>query len=125
MTKNITALGAIAVGFGITFSVATARLPAPSDEAKAKAAEAAAKGAHAGKVENYKLCLSMNAVAAKYASQAKAAGKTVTPTATPECTDPGPYVSPTAAAGGTGAAAPQPSAATKAAPAAAVPAKKS
>ena len=34
-----------------------AKLPAPSDEAKAKAAEAAAKTAHAGKVDNYKLCL--------------------------------------------------------------------
>jgi hypothetical protein len=33
---------------------------APSDEAKAKAAEAAAKTAHAGKVDNFKLCKSMD-----------------------------------------------------------------
>ena len=32
---------------------AWAKLPAPSDEAKAKAAEAAAKTAHAGKVDGF------------------------------------------------------------------------
>ncbi len=35
---------------------AWAKLPAPSDEAKAKAAEAAAKTAHNGKVDAFKLC---------------------------------------------------------------------
>ncbi len=34
----------------------SAKLPPPSDEAKAKAAEAAAKTAHNGKVDAYKLC---------------------------------------------------------------------
>jgi hypothetical protein len=38
------------------FSVsAMAKLPAPSDEAKAKAAEAAAKTAHGNKVADYQL----------------------------------------------------------------------
>ena len=58
-----------------------------------KAAEAAAKTAHAGKVDSYKLCKSMDAVAASYYASAKKAGKeTKPPVATPPCTDPGPFV---------------------------------
>jgi hypothetical protein len=73
--------------------VALAKLPAPSDEAKAKAAEAAAKTAHAGKVDAYKLCLSMDKVAADYRTKAKTAGKDVKPaTETPACADPGEFV---------------------------------
>ena len=72
--------------------VATAKLPAPSDDAKAKAAEAAAKAAHAGKVDNYKLCLSMDKVAARYQAEAKKTGKDVKPAAgLPPCADPGPF----------------------------------
>jgi hypothetical protein len=103
--------------------VAAAKLPPLSDEAKAKAAEAAAKTAHAGKVDNYKLCLSMDKVAARYQAEAKKAGKDVKPSASAAaCADPGPFVSPTAAA----PAAPAATAATAApAPAkAAAPAKK-
>ena len=78
---------------------AAAKLPAPTDDAKAKAAEAAAKGAHAGKVDNYKLCLSMDKVAAHYTAGAKKAGKDPKPaTATPPCADPGPFVAATAPA---------------------------
>ena len=47
-------------------TLASAKLPAPSPEAAAKAAEAAAKAAWAGKVDNYKLCLSQDRVAAHY-----------------------------------------------------------
>ena len=91
---------------------ALAKLPPLSDEAKAKAAEAAAKSAHTGKVDNYKLCLSMEKVAARYLAEAAKAGKAVNkPTETPPCVDPGPYVP----AGATPAAA---------APAPAAPAKK-
>lgn len=76
-----------------TLSVASAKLPAASDEAKAKAAEAAAKTAHGGKVDNYKLCKSMEATAAAYYANAKKAGKeTKPPVATPPCADPGPFV---------------------------------
>ena len=72
---------------------ALAKLPPLSDDAKAKAAEAAAKTAHTGKVDNYKLCQSMDKVAAKYLADAKKAGKDVKPaTATPPCTDPGQFV---------------------------------
>lgn len=77
---------------------AFAKLPPPSDEAKAKAAEAAAKAAHAGKVGNYQLCQSMDRVAARYIADAKKSGKDVKPTATPPCADPGAFVYPPPAA---------------------------
>lgn len=70
-------------------TLASAKLPAPSPEAAAKAAEAAAKSAWAGKVDNYKLCLSQDKVAAHY--------RKTTPSAKPAtaagtgCTDPGPF----------------------------------
>lgn len=109
-----------------------AKLPAPSDEAKAKAAEAAAKAAHAGKVDNYKLCLSMDKAAAHYFKTAAAAKKEVKPAvATPACADPGPFVPPVPsvaaapAAPANAAAASAPASAAPAAPAAKDGAKKS
>ena len=70
-------------------TLASAKLPTPSPEAAAKAAEAAAKAAWAGKVDNYKLCLSQDKVAAHY--------RKTTPSAKPAaaggaaCADPGPF----------------------------------
>lgn len=70
-----------------------AKLPALSDEAKAKAAEAAAKTAWSGKVDAYLLCKSQDKVAAAYYKSAKAAGKeTKPPAAAPACADPGAFV---------------------------------
>lgn len=70
-----------------------AKLPALSDEAKAKAAEAAAKTAWSGKVDAYQLCKSQDKVAASYYKTAKAAGKeTKPPAAAPACADPGAFV---------------------------------
>ena len=83
---------AMAFGLAALAGTAAAKLPPPSDEAKAKAAEAAAKTAHGDKVANYKLCQSMNDVATKYAAAQKKAGKAVTPQPTPPCADPGPFV---------------------------------
>jgi hypothetical protein len=74
-------------------SVASAKLPPPSDEVKAKAAEAAAKTAHADKVAAYEVCKSMDKVAAQYFAAARKAGKQANPAlATPPCADPGPFV---------------------------------
>ncbi len=108
-------------------AVSIAKLPAPSDEAKAKAAEAAAKTAWAGKVDGYALCKAQDKSAAKTAKSGKA-GK---PTATPPCADPGPFVYTPAVAGApatapavAGAPAAKAPPAAPAAPAAA-PAKKS
>lgn len=88
-----------------------AKLPPPSDDAKAKAAEAAAKTAHGNKVADFQLCKSQDKVAAHYVSWAKSAGKEAKPaTATPACADPGPFVYPPPAAPAT-APAPAPAAA--------------
>jgi hypothetical protein len=83
----------VAVVLGLTFGQAWAKLPPPSEEAKAKSAEAAAKSAWSGKVEAYRLCQSQEAVAASYYAATKKDGKDVKPpVATPPCTDPGPFV---------------------------------
>lgn len=88
---SLFAAGVLCLAAGAGF----AKLPPPSDEAKAKAAESAAKAAHAGKVDGFKLCKSMDAVAAAYLASAKKAGKETKPaTATPACADPGPFVYP-------------------------------
>ncbi len=116
--KTLTLTAALLLAAG----TAAAKLPPPSDEAKAKAAETAAKTAHTNKVADYQLCKSMDKVAAAYAADAKKAGKPVQPVATPPCTDPGPFVytPPAAASAPAAAAAPAPAPA----PAAAVAKKK-
>ena len=113
MKKNLILAGA---ALALLSVAAQAKLPPLSDEAKAKAAEAAAKTAHTGKVDGYKLCLSMERVAKGYYETAKKAGKETKPaTATPPCADPGPFVyTPPAPAAAPGAA---PAAVTAAAPA--------
>ncbi len=74
---------------------AFAKLPAPSDEAKAKAAEAALKTAWSDKVAGFQLCKAMDKAAAAYQAAAKKAGKEpATPVATPACADPGAFVPP-------------------------------
>ena len=93
--KACTLLTAMAMGMALALSATAvqAKLPAPSDEAKAKAAEAAAKTAHTGKVDGYKLCLSMDRVAKGYYEQVKKEGKASNPaTATAPCADPGVFV---------------------------------
>jgi len=76
-----------------------ATLPPISDDAKAKAAETAAKSAWADKVGQYQLCRSMDRVADAYRRGLKATDKPVPePVATPPCVDPGPYVMPTPSA---------------------------
>jgi hypothetical protein len=72
---------------------ALAKLPAPSDEAKAKAAEAATKSAWSDKVGAYQLCRAMDRTAEHYRKSAKAGGAPAA-VETPACTDPGPFVAP-------------------------------
>ena len=73
-------------------TMALAKLPPPSDEARAKAVEASAKAAWSGKVAAYQLCQVQDKVAADYLASAKAAGKE-TGSATPgnACANPGPF----------------------------------
>jgi hypothetical protein len=86
------------IAFALTGSV-LAKLPAQSDEAKAKAAEVAAKSAWSDKIGAYKLCQAMDRVADGYRKEVKAAGKEASaPAATPTCADPGPFAITPAAA---------------------------
>ena len=131
MKKTFISVATILLASLFSFS-AMAKLPAPSDEAKAKAAEAAAKTAHGNKVADYQLCKSREKVAAHYYKTAKATGKTTTPpVATPPCADPGPFVAsapaaPTTAVAAAPAAGGKPAMPAAPAPApAAAPAKKS
>jgi len=75
---------------------ALAKLPAPNDDAKAKAAEAAAKTAHVGKVDAYLLCKSQDKLAAKF-RKTSTRSDSKAPAAAP-CADPGAFVYPPAAA---------------------------
>jgi hypothetical protein len=131
MKKNLLQILAFALPL-VVATASLAKLPALSDEAKAKAAEASAKTAWSGKVEGFLLCKAQDKVAAKYKS-VKVADKDAKPVPKPSpkdanppaaagaCTDPGPFVY-TPAASPAVAATPAPAAVT---PAAAVPAKKS
>ncbi|WP_374674311.1 hypothetical protein [Ideonella sp.] len=83
---------AVALGALLLAGTAAAKLPPPSDEAKAKAAETAAKTAWTDKVAAYQLCKAQDKVAAGYLSHAKAAGRPASaPVETPPCADPGPF----------------------------------
>ncbi|MCM2342808.1 hypothetical protein [Rhodoferax sp.] len=105
MTKTMKTLCTAAV-LALLSSMAVAKLPAPelSDEAKVKAAEAAAKAAWAGKIDGFKLCQAQDKVVAHYKKAAPANA----------CVDPGPFVYMPADAAPVAAAAP---AASTAAPA--------
>ncbi len=108
------AMAVFALSAALATTAVLAKLPPLSDDAKAKAAEAAAKAAHGNKVADFQLCKSMDKAASKYQAAMKAAGKEVkAATETPPCVEPPPFV----------AAAPASAAA--AAPAASAPAKKS
>ena len=85
----------VAAAASLTAGVALAKLPPPTDEAKAKAAETTAKAAWADKVGAFKVCQSMDQVASTYRAKAAAAGKPASAgEATPPCADPGPFVPP-------------------------------
>ena len=116
MKKYLLVMSALAISFS-----AMAKLPALSDEAKAKAAEAAAKTAHGNKVADFQLCKSREKVGAHY-YKTNGKGKPA-PTATPACVDPGAYKPAEVTAAAPSAAPAAPSAPAAAKPAAA-PAKK-
>src|SRR5512144_3211328 len=73
---------------------ALAKIPPPTEAAKAAADEAKAKSAWSDKVAAYQLCLVQDRVAARYRQSAAAQGKQASQQAlpTPPCADPGPYV---------------------------------
>jgi hypothetical protein len=84
--KRILLLGALALA-----GSAWGKLPPLSDDAKAKAAETAARNAYNDKVGAFQLCKSMDRIAAKYHADAKKAGKDIKPAETAPCADPGAF----------------------------------
>ncbi len=108
MNKPLLSVGALVALLAALPAIA--KLPPPSDEAKAKAAEAAAKTAHGNKVAELQLCKSMDKVATDYHAKAKKEGKAAAPPEkTAACADPGPFVyvpAPPPAAPGAAPAAP-------------------
>jgi hypothetical protein len=98
------------VALAMLAGTVAAKLPPPSDAAKAKQAEAAAKAAWQAKVDGYELCKAQDRVAAIYRKNAghgaaapkaavasqPASAATGTPVASappPPCLDPGPFAS--------------------------------
>lgn len=79
----------IITGFLMTAAaLALAKLPPPTDEAKSKAAEAAAKAAWNGKVGAYQSCKAQDRAAAHYYKSVK---DTKPAQAMPPCADPGAF----------------------------------
>jgi len=86
-------IAVIAAAVLLAAAPVVAKLPPPSEEAKAKAAEATAKTAHGNKVAAYKLCLVEDKVVARYVAAMKQSGQALKPAvATTPCADPGPFV---------------------------------
>lgn len=85
MKKTLLLISALALSAAVQ-----AKLPAPSEEAKLKAAEAAAKTAHGNKVADFQLCKSREKTVAHY-YKTTGKGKTAPKPPTPACEDPGPY----------------------------------
>lgn len=113
--KKLTFLAMASVLTALTTTATLAKLPAPSDEAKAKAAEVAAKTAWSGKIDGFLLCKSQDKAAAHYY---KTATSTKPAAATPPCADPGPFVYPLpVAAAAPAVATPAPAVAAAVAPA--------
>jgi hypothetical protein len=88
-----TAVALIVVAYA---GFAGAKLPPPTDAAKAQSAEAAAKTAWSDKVSLYQTCRAQDRAAEAYRRNQKTAGKDIpSAAATTPCADPGPYVAPT------------------------------
>jgi hypothetical protein len=86
----------------LTSGLASAKLPAPTEEQKAQAELAKAKAAWSDKVAAFQTCKAQDRAVAAYQASGKGAH---TQPGTP-CTDPGPFVPPTPAAAAPAASAP-------------------
>lgn len=85
----------LAVSVAVLAGAASAKLPPPSDEAKAKGEEAKVKAAEAAKKGAEDLTKSQDQVAAHYIKNMKAKGVTVKPTPIPPpAAAPGPAAAP-------------------------------
>jgi len=75
MTKSLLPALVLATAAGAAF----AKLPAPDDAAKAKAAEAAAKAGWQAKVDTYQLCKVQDRIASRYGEKTRAAKEPAAP----------------------------------------------
>jgi hypothetical protein len=100
----------VAVVLALTFGQAWAKLPPPSEEAKAKAEEAKAKAAETAKKDAEGLGKAQDDVAARYIKLMKEKGVEVKPTpiAAPAPAAPAPVAAPAPAAQAATLAAPKP-----------------
>lgn len=73
-------LTALTMGVNLPVTAAYAKLPAPTEEQKAKAEETKTKAAEAAKKDAEALAKSQDRVAERYIKDMKAKGVTVTPT---------------------------------------------
>ena len=90
---------ALSLALSLVVPFAAARLPAPTEEVKQKAAETAERSAWSDKVGAYKLCLAMDRTAEAYRRSVKASGKEPpAPAATAPCADPGQFTATTTVA---------------------------
>jgi hypothetical protein len=97
--QQAVARAAFAATIAVFCSICGAKLPPPTDAAKAQAAETRAKAAWTDKVGLYKTCVAGNKVVAEYRATLRREGKNPpAPTPTPACSDPGPYTPMTATA---------------------------
>ena len=89
--KNMLNLCGLALGLAFV-SAASAKLPAPTPEARAKAAETAARTAWSAKVDTYQLCEAQTRIANRFRESLASSGQPVpAATPTPPCSDPGPF----------------------------------
>lgn len=98
-TSGVLKISAVLICTGFSLSAA-ARLPPLTAEQRAKANEAAARAAWSDKVGTFQLCKAQDAVAARYFSELRQAGKEAkAPMASGTCADPGnfAYTEPTSA----------------------------
>lgn len=95
MHRGIMAVG---VAAALASGAVLGKLPALTDEQKAKAAETKVKADWTAKSDAYQLCMSMDRTAATYYTSMKSRDKpTRSPVSTPACQDPGPFQAPEAA----------------------------
>jgi hypothetical protein len=92
LSKILLALVSLAVA-----GSAAAKLPPPSEEAKAKAAQAKDRAGWADKVAGYQSCMAQDRVVARYKKTAMAKPGSAGAAAVPACQNPGPYVAAVAA----------------------------
>jgi hypothetical protein len=96
--RKLSTQGLILIASMVLTGSALAKLPAPSDEQKAKAAAEKEKTGWSDKIAAFQLCKAQDKVVAFYRKNTPQAKPESAAVATPACTDPGPMQATQAAA---------------------------